>query len=407
MRFYAKIGSDARIHIPNKFESTVKENDLAKIVLNINGKSYEGFARISVCRRKHRKPEYLAIPRNYSIPKNVNSKVYMSILSRLHKNRNLGNFYISNIFDLCGRLDNKSVVTLYGNSLPLITGYKFSPEELAFYMGCYFSDGTKKSTYWRINASTFEQANYYIKMHKTLVKRSSLQFRLTFSGKKTDAILAARKWRQKCGIVIPNNRIKVIPISGTPLKWNKYGSLNIYENGLGILLLYIRLMESILKNIENKKRKDLAIEFLCGILEGDGTVNAKKRGHIQIATNREDVKIIEKLLQTSGLNYKSVVENGQKYYLRIGALEILRNFDCLKNKVFIFYPKRRAALFSRLATVGAVKYLTSNHSSTSWVKAWLKTNGLVDNKYTITRKGTKLRNDFIMHMKSAKDLWVK
>lgn len=69
-----------------------------------------------------------------------------------------------------------------------------------------------------------------------------------------------------------------------------------------------------------------------------------------------------------------------------------------KEKIFILYPKRRKALFERLKTVGAIKFLTGNHGSTNWVKAWIRNNGFVDKNYGITKNGLDLSNNLLNKM---------
>jgi len=54
-------------------------------------------------------------------------------------------------------------------------------------------------------------------------------------------------------------------------------------------------------------------------------------------------------------------ERGNKYALRIGALEIFKNFSYLNDKIFILYPKRRKNLFERLKTVETIKFLIENY----------------------------------------------
>jgi hypothetical protein len=46
--------------------------------------------------------------------------------------------------------------------------------DLAFYLGAYFADGTRKGNSWAICASTFEQAKYYLKMHNFWLKTQNL-----------------------------------------------------------------------------------------------------------------------------------------------------------------------------------------------------------------------------------------
>ena len=52
---------------------------------------------------------------------------------------------------------------------------------LTFYLGAYFADGTRKGNSWGICASIFEQAKYYLKMHKFLIKDSKPEFTISYT----------------------------------------------------------------------------------------------------------------------------------------------------------------------------------------------------------------------------------
>lgn len=91
-------------------------------------------------------------------------------------------------------------------------------------------------------------------------------------------------------------------------------------------------------------------------------------------------------------------EGENKYFLIIGALEILKNFQELKDKIFILYPKRRIMLFERLKTVGATKFLIRDHEPTSWVKAWFRSNDFADKNYKIAKRGLELGKSLLNEM---------
>ena len=176
----------------------------------------------------------------------------------------------------------------------------------------------------------------------------------------------------------------------------------IKENRQVLLELYNALIASLLEEIKHTNNIELAIDFFCGVLEGDGSVPSKTHGHITIATNKHEYKAIEDVIKVTGIKSKTTFDSPNRVSIRIGSLEILRNFDHLKDKIFAFYPKRKRMLFERLQTVGAVKFLMEqNHEPTGWVKAWLKKNGFVDNNYELTKKGLKLRKDLKTCIKSV------
>jgi hypothetical protein len=170
--------------------------------------------------------------------------------------------------------------------------------------------------------------------------------------------------------------------------------------------VYNALLNLLIKEILTKKDKNLAFDFLCGVMEGDGCVPARKRGHIVIWTNRSDICILESILRVAEIKFKTIVEEKNKYGLRIGALEILKNFSYLGDKIFILYPKRRKALFERLKTIRTVKFLIENYSLTPRIKSWLKDNGFCDENYKITKKGKKLSNELIANMNKVATQFV-
>lgn len=404
--FSAKIGYDRKIHIPSSIlkELNLKDGEIVSFFVEIENKINKTFGRLSKCKRKNRKDEFIVILRNNKIE--VNKIARIKIMKFLKQRRieiiNKYFLYTTVIFNEAVNLNKNSTLVFYGKSNYQVLPFKIKLKDIALYMGCYFADGTKKGTYWRITASTFEQARFYIKMHKSLVKNYDLKFRISYSNKnniKEDVIKNSLKhiWKDKVNIIVPKNRIKVLKTrSNNPRKWNKYGALDISNNGLGLLVYYNKILKMLIENIIKNNNKKLAIDFLCGVLEGDGTVNARKRGHIQIATNKSDLVILEKILKVAQIKYKSVIENNNKFYIRIGALEILNNFSELKDKIFNLYPKRRKALFDRFLNVGGIRFLVGEQKhASSWVKTYLRDINILDKKYKPTIHGKKIRDDLL------------
>lgn len=239
-------------------------------------------------------------------------------------------------------------------------------------------------------------------MHNSLIKDSKPEFTVSYSNiYEIDNFYLKRKlakiWGSKVGIKV--DKFRIIKPSGKLIsKWNKHGTLVIREHRQILLDVYNTLLKLLLKEILEKRDKNLAVDFLCGVLEGDGCAPAKNRGHIMITTNENDVYILENILKVAQIKFKTSKINENKYTLEIGALEILRNFHRLKDKLFILYPKRRKTFFERLKTVGATKFLLENHSSTNWVKALLRNYGFCDENYQLTNKGLKLRNELIANI---------
>jgi len=373
--FYSRISSDGIIYIPQDIvkNQKLRQNDVVLIrVIKNNKVIKEKYTKIAV-HRKRNKLEYVCVfDKNFygkELIFQIKKEASEEKVSRINLiiRKILKNFYFTFV--------NKNLVIVFkGNKVPAVINTNLKYSDVVFYLGAYFADGTRKGNSWAICASTFEQARYYLKMHNFLIKDSRPEFAISYTNIYNIEPVELKKnlveiWQKEVSIKV--NKFRIRKPSGKSIsKWNKYGTLVIREHRQILLDFYNALLESLVKEISLKKDKKLAIDFVCGVMEGDGCAPAKKRGHITIATNKEDLDILKNIVKVAQINFK-VIQQSNKYTLRIGALEILRNFYLLKDKIFLFYPKRRKALFERLKTVGAIKFLIGNHGSTNWVKAWL------------------------------------
>lgn len=297
----------------------------------------------------------------------------------------------------CALVNDCSLIIFKGNKVPAVINSKFQYSDIALYLGAYFADGTKKGNSWAICASTFEQANFYWKMHKFLVKDTRPEFTISYTdinNEKYDKTVGRLKktWEKETNIKV--NKFRIHTTAGGKLhsKHNQHVTLIVREHRQILLDFYNGLLEILIDEIVSKRNKKLAFAFLCGVIEGDGCAPARKRGHISIALDRKNSDILKNIVKITGIEFKITKEGEDKYFLRIGALEILKNFFYFENKLFALYPKRKEKLFERLKTVGAVKYLIGNHEPASWVKTWFLKNGFTDKSYKLTKKGIKLRN---------------
>ena len=169
-----------------------------------------------------------------------------------------------------------------------------------------------------------------------------------------------------------------------------------------VQIYYNKLLEFICNYIIKNDDKKSAIDFICGVLEGDGCAAAKKRGHITISSNINDVKLLEKILKISNLDFKITKEGDNKVSIRLNSLSILKNLNLLKDRVFHYYPKRRKIFIERFCSIGAIKFILSKQTHASgWVKAWLKKEDILNEKYQLTSKGRKIRNDLLSMMKEV------
>jgi len=407
--FYTKMYPDGRIYIPQGVikRHNLKQNDIV-LVKAIKGNRVVGkkYSKIHVTFREKRNQEEFTCAfdkrfyckqtffRIEKQPAEVKGKKLNPIISSILKDTHYA------------FIDRNSLIIFKGNKSPAIVNPNLKYSNLALYLGAYFADGTKKGNNWAICASTFKQARYYLKMHHFLIKDSKPEFTISFTNINNTAPdkvkrSLAKIWEDKTGIKVNKFRIKK-PTGKQTAKWNKHGTLVIRENRQILLDFYNTLLETLIKEILSKKNKKLAIDFICGIMEGDGYAAASSLGSIKIWSNEQDVLVLKNILEITEMKYRMKKEGRDKYFLSIGALEVLRSLHFLKDKIFVLYPKRRKALFERLKTVGATKFLIENHESTSWVKAWFKDNGFCDKDYNLTRKGQKLSSFLLKEMKKMK-----
>lgn len=405
--FYAKVYSDGRIYIPKDIveNQKLKHNEIILIKGIENGKIVcEKYSKIHVTKRKNRLAEYHCVFDKNFCARELLFKIEKC--SREDLSENLSSVMRQLLKGIhYAFISRNSVIIFKGNKIPAIINANIYYPDIAFYSGAYFADGTRKGNSWAICASTFEQARYYLKMHEFLIKDTNPEFTLSYTnihniGSRKLKRNLTKIWKEKTGIEVDKFRIRK-PTGKSFSKWNKYGTLVIREHRQILLDIYNFLLKGLIKEILMQKNKELALDFLCGVMEGDGCASGTKRGHVMIFGNGDEVDILGNISNVAQIKFKISKEDKNKYSFRIGALEILRNFHFLKDKIFILYPKRRIALFERLKTVGATKFLIGNHEPTSWVKTWLKNNGFCDENYKITDKGVKLRNELVATINKA------
>lgn len=403
--FHAKIYPDGRIYIPQDIirKQKLKRNDIVLIKgIKDNKIIREKYSKLHLTVRAQRNQREYTCAFDKSlygkelifkieklsdeIEKVKPSPVITNVLGKMHY----------------GFIGKNSAIIFKGNKTPAIINVNIHYPDIVFYLGAYFADGTKKGNSWAICASTFKQARYYLKMHNLLIKDSKPEFTISYTNiyNLDNTQLKrklAKKWENEIGIKVDKFRIRKAT-GKNHSKWSEYGTLVVREHRQILLDLYNILLKSLIKEIISKKDKKLAIDFLCGVMEGDGCASATERGHIMIFVNRDGVDILRNISNIAQIKFKITKEDKNKYSLRIGALEILRNFNLLKDKIFILYPKRRKNLFERLKTVGVVKFLIGNHEPPAWIKAWLQSNNFCDENYKITDKGLRLSNELIANI---------
>ncbi len=393
--FHSRVSADGRIYLPLDIakELKLKQNDIVFVKGTERNKIVEEkYLKVSVNKRKRGKKEYTVVfGRSFH-----KRELLFQLEKKTSDNKNIAPILKKVLRGMhCALLNYHSLIVFSGNKVPAVINSKFQFSDIALYLGAYFADGTKKGNSWAICASTFEQANFYWKMHKFLIKDTRPEFNISYTNihnENHNRVTTKLKkiWKEKTNIKVKKFRIR--DVSGKLHgKHNQYGTLIIREHRQILLDIYNGLLKILINEIISKKNKDIGMNFLCGVIEGDGCAPARKRGHISVALNRKSSDILKNIIKAIGIKSKITQEGEDKYFLKIGALEILRNFFYFKGKLFALYPKRKEKLFERLRTVGAVKYLLGNHEPASWVKTWFLRNGFVDKNYKFTTNGLKLK----------------
>jgi bifunctional DNA-binding transcriptional regulator/antitoxin component of YhaV-PrlF toxin-antitoxin module len=388
--FYTKLGNDGRLYIPYEIASKLqlKQNELILIEGQVENITKAKLCKIKV-REKNDKKEYFCI---FSSELKNKSGLFV-VKSKLPK-QNLKEPLRSILKDLnYGILNNHKIVILQHKSELYINPQVELDDNLFYYFGSYFADGTKKNI-WAITASTFDQAKFYKEMHEKLIlnpeyESSYISISLK-KDKKVDLEEIKKLWKKACGIEIKNIKTRII--NENSLKTHPYGSFVIRENRKVTLLYYQKLLNYVINYIINKKDKKAALNFICGVLEGDGSPSARKRGYINIASNKEDVVILQKILKIADVDY-SIQKYGNRVFVRLNALELLSKLELIWNKIFAYYPERRKKFIERFSRIGAVRFIIGEQNyCASWVKSWLRKNGILNENYELTSKGKRIKN---------------
>lgn len=392
--FYTTVGGDGRIYIPQKIAEkySLKNNDIIEFEGYINGIKEIRYPMMSF-RVKRNSAEYMCL---FNKQKAGSGGIF-KVIRKLEFPSEL-NFLLSKLY--AGRIDDKNSILYYGNHHPVIINNNLELNEIAHYLGCYFSDGTKRGVNWGICASTFEQANYYFKMHHSLIKDAKIISNITFTDTKNqdDKYLADHlnnSWKGNV-IYLPDNiKVRIIKSEFKPsLKIGQFGSLVMKENRQLTQIYYNRLLQYLFGKIKSKNYKELAIDFICGVLEGDGSVGPEGRGHLVIATNNIELHVLTKILNSAGFKYNVRKEGENKSCIHIGLLEVIRNISILKDKIFQYYPKRRKLLKERLANTASVKFLLGETNKTSnWLIGQFNEMGILDGKGNLTEFGLQIKKD--------------
>lgn len=390
--FHSTLGSDGRLYIPNHLAGKFKlaGNDIVLIRGTINGHTKEKACLVKKRERGAKREDMVMFDSKLS-----GSSGIFNIMRKLPKTIKCSKFVKSAISDFnCGQIDKNKIILYFGKMNPLVINPNFESSALPYFLGAYFSDGMKKGFNWGITASTFEQARFYVGMHRKLILNSEVSAFVTFTSRvKNDTVRKdlTRKWSRVVDIDLNYKKVRLVK---TKVKFapnrNKNGSLTIREGKQALLLYYNRLVKTLL--IDMKQNPAIGFDFLCGVLEGDGCANARKRGHISIASNRVEKNVIAYVLNILDMKYNTYKEEKNKYTIRIGALELIKNLPILKDKIFKYYPKRRKKFIERFCNVGAVRFILGRQlKASAWVKTYLRKNDILNKEYGLAPYGMKVR----------------
>lgn len=294
-----------------------------------------------------------------------------------------------------GLIDNEHVVLFHGQKVPIVTTNTIDLGDIAHYLGYFFADGTKRGNSWGLCISTFEQAREFFNVHKKLIPDTKTEKYLSFTGpsfdeKRKNSLI--EKWKKETGIVVERVVSRESKIFDAPNR-NRFGTLVLREHRKLTQIYYNNLVENLCQRIEKEKNEKFGIDFICGVLEGDGSPSSRRDGNIIISTNKTEAKILERVLSVIGLQYNIVRDKKRnKISIRLGSLSVLRNIPLLKDKLFKYYPKRRKKFIHRFQNVGAVKFILGRQKhSPPWVRAYLRENNIVNSDNLLTPYGKRIK----------------
>ncbi len=405
--FVSKIGSDGRIYVPLDIAAKNKlgHDDIILLEGSVGGNSKKTFSLVSF-REHNGRVEYKCIfdLRYYGKYGVFNIE---NLSKTRHRTKIPSSFHTALTRFIWAPVDEKSIVLFHGNKTPVVINSDIDIKDITYYLGAYFADGTRKGNNWGICASTFEQANYYLAMHKSIIKDPVLKCSVTYTNYGETDIKGLKErlcafWNENCKSYLTFENIRVIPTTtvSAPNR-NINGAFVIKELKQLTLNYYNKLLDILIDTIIVTKDKYLALDFIAGVLEGDGSASAKARGHIHIATNAEDLPKLREIFKIARLRCNGYIESGKKASIRVGSLEIIENYDFLASRLFVYYPKRRKILNERLLQTGSARYILSRSETSPWVKNELQEAGILNQEHELTKKGDKIKQLLVEAEKSV------
>jgi len=386
--FHSVLGKDGRLYIPQNVEETfcLNNGDIILIRCLSDPNKEDKFCKVHVRLKKNK--ECMCIYDCQSPKFEGLFEVVRKVESIPPANKLFEGFSIA---------DNDGDVTLFdGQKRCVETKNSLTPLDFSHYLGCYFADGTRKGNSWGISASSFKQALYFAEMHKKIISKPNLDFCISYTSKNdlmgNEKEVVIEKWFKETGIRASRARIRVSNCKNLG-KLNPSGTMVLLEHRKLTQTLYNRMLDNLQRHIIENNDEKKAIEFICGVMEGDGSPSARKRGHIVIATNTNDAVVLEKIISVAKLNHRLYSEGPNRVFVRITSMGLLEKFDKLYNLIFIHYPKRRQRFAERFLETGAARFIIKPEGRTSnFLKSRLKEKGLLDENCFLTPKGEVIRS---------------
>ena len=381
--FYSTVTTDGRINLPIEI---VESNNIADgDAIIISSASRAKYGKISLRERKRKREftcqffsDLAGENRIFKVRKLQKTIPTTRLQSSLAKEIEL--------YD-----DGKKTIAMHGQKQPVNINQDICESDIAHFLGAYYADGTKIGNNWGICASTIEQGNYYLSSHGNIILDARPVMELSYTEKhRQNEESPLKKWNAS-GIKVEKIRVRRPIGKNDGLKRSENGSLVIKENRKLTQIIYNTLIKAVAQKIIEEKNEALALDFIMGVIEGDGAANSKTHGHILIASNAREIKLIDDILDYCNFKHKVFKEKGNSWFARIHGLSLLQALPKIIEKIFKYYPKRRKKFAERLLGLGICRYLLGEERRTSaWTKSLLKENGILDSNYKPTEKGEKL-----------------
>ncbi|MDY6788539.1 MAG: hypothetical protein SVV03_01105 [Candidatus Nanohaloarchaea archaeon] len=391
--FHAKVGGDGRVYLPNKKAAQLDlRYKIVKVESEIEGETETVYKPVTFRDRGNTEEYKIAFNCEYAGKEGLFriKEVFEPSTEREELNQDMLDVLESFDWIVCG----DTVRVFDGNKASVAMAKDLDLEDLSYYLGAYFADGTKRGNSWGIVASTFAQARFYKSCHFNIFRDIDINTDLTYTfhpSTRIDKEALKEKWKDEAGVEVRSVQEIETETEGARNR-NKHGALYFREHKGLVRDIYTRMLSVLVERVVEERNEDMAWDFILGVMEGDGAPESSSRGCIQISTNFEELDMLVNIFKVLGLKHEGYEEESNNYSLRVGSLELICNLSYIGDRLFNLYPKRRRRTIKRLLDTGAARYILGRQQTTAgWVKARLNEEGILDNDYKLTKKGLKVR----------------